>query len=223
MSTLTGVELFDIYCMNRDGTNVTQLTNTPGYSEVSPVWSHDGRKIVYNDNGGSGIGVMNADGSSPIQLTATNDSGPSWSPDDARIVFKSQRDGNAEIYIMNADGSNPQRLTNDPGSDISPAWSPDGTRIAFSSDRSGNGQIYSMNTDGTGLVQLTSGAFNDGNPSWSPDGGSIVFTSNRSGSNDIYIMRADGSGMTQITEGTDQDFTYVGSWGSAQDQPHLSW
>jgi TolB protein len=43
-----------------------------------------------------------------------NDSSPQLSPDGKKIVFVSDRDGNAEIYVMNADGSGQVNLTNDP-------------------------------------------------------------------------------------------------------------
>src|SRR5688500_14146475 len=67
---------------------------------------------------------------------------PSWSPDGAKIVFYSERDGNSEIYVMNADGSRPTRLTRHPANDGSPSFSPDGTKIAFDTDRDGNFEIY---------------------------------------------------------------------------------
>ena len=40
----------------------------------------------------------------------------------ARIVFHSWREGNAEIYVMDTDGANPQNLTNNPADDLRPAW-----------------------------------------------------------------------------------------------------
>jgi TolB protein len=49
---------------------------------------------------------------------------PAWSPDGAKIVFSTNRDGffNFEIYVMKADGSGQTRLTNNPSVDISPQW-----------------------------------------------------------------------------------------------------
>ena len=47
---------------------------------------------------------MNADGSNPVRLTFDNhpDQEPDWSPDGSKIVFDSNRDGNAEIWVMRA-------------------------------------------------------------------------------------------------------------------------
>jgi TolB protein len=47
-----------------------------------------------------------------------------WSPDGARLVFVSERDGNPEIYSMTADGADPRRLTSDNALDEPVAWLP---------------------------------------------------------------------------------------------------
>ena len=91
-------------------------------------------------------------GSADITRLTNNDGmneSPSWSPDGAKIVFVSTRDGNRdsdnrEIYTMNSDGSNPTNISNNDAADYQPSWSPDGTKIAFSSDRDGNSEIYVM-------------------------------------------------------------------------------
>src|SRR6059058_2154224 len=87
-----------------------------------------------------------------------------------KIVFVSDRDGNAEIYSCNADGSNISRLTNNAGTDDQPAWSPDGSHIAFVSDRTGHPEIYIMNADGSNVVRRTFLETYTQNPTWSPDG-----------------------------------------------------
>jgi hypothetical protein len=84
---------------------------------------------------------MNADGSNPTQLTATDartsDEEPSVSPDGTRIAFASNRGdtlfGTFDVYVMGADGGNGTRLTSDgayayptAAESRQPVWSPDG-------------------------------------------------------------------------------------------------
>ena len=111
----------DIYVMDPDGSNLTNLTNQPFWFllEHDPDWSPDGTKIVFGINvdefSQDNIYVMDANGANAVQLTnISKDFAPVWSPDGKKIAFGSFRDGNAEIYVMNADGSNPINLTNNP-------------------------------------------------------------------------------------------------------------
>ncbi len=39
---------FNIYAMNPDGTGLQRLTDSPGYEDARPIWSLDGKKIVFN-------------------------------------------------------------------------------------------------------------------------------------------------------------------------------
>lgn len=38
---------YDLYMINLDGTGLTQLTNTPNFSELSPSWSPDGSSVAF--------------------------------------------------------------------------------------------------------------------------------------------------------------------------------
>ena len=87
-----------------------------------------------------------------------------------RIIFSSDRDGQADIYVMGADGSGPTRLTDAVGDDQYPVWSADGTTIAFSSWREGNQTLFRMNADGSAQTRLLDATSNDEEPAFSPDG-----------------------------------------------------
>jgi TolB protein len=194
----------NIWLVNADGSDPTNLTNHPG-SDNSPAWSPDSMHIAFVSyrDGNYEIYVMNADGSDQTNLTnhPGSDDSPAWSPDGAYIAFDSNRDGNSEIYVMRADGSGVTRLTNSlAAASCCPAWSPNGLHIAFVSIGGDLGyetaEIYVMNVDGSEAINLTPDAGQVYDPTWSPDSTRIAFWSIIDG---IYVMNADGSGVTRLT------------------------
>ncbi len=119
---------YEIYTMNPDGSNPTNLTNNPAEDSL-PDWSPDGTKILFcsERDGNNEIYVMNADGSNPTNLTNNpgEDLEPAWSPDGTKIAFESNRNDYDDIYTINVDGSGEVNLTNNPGSaDVHPSWQP---------------------------------------------------------------------------------------------------
>ena len=122
----------EIYVMNADGSEQTNISNDPA-PDYQPSWSPDGTKIAFTRDAGDfgwyEVYVMNADGSEQTRLTNSGpnfDGDPSWSPDGTKIAFSSGRehDSYREIYVMNADGSEQTRLTNDLGYEDGPDWGP---------------------------------------------------------------------------------------------------
>jgi Tol biopolymer transport system component len=212
-----GVGWLDIYVMNSDGSNQTNLTNN-SIGDGDPCWSPDGSKIAfYSDREGFPylrIYVMNSDGSNQTKLTnnPADDMGPSWSPDGSKMAFFSNRDGNYEIYVMNSDGTNQVNLTNNPFDDEEPSWSPDGSKIAFTSNRDGGWKILVMNSDGSNQTNLSNNGVGGDDPCWSPDGSKIAFTSEGDGLPylHIYVMNSDGTNQTYLTNNPAND--YAPSW-----------
>ena len=184
----------DIYTMDPDGANVTNITNSPTFGEVFPRFSPVGKKISfagYAPGKPTDICVMSSDGSNCLNLTnspGVNEESHCWSPDEQRIVYAKSESGRCSVWVMNAnDGSNKVQLTNGPY-DVYPDWSPDGNYITFARGMTPGAsikfeQIFVMNADGTNVHRLTytANAAWDGYPSWSPDGTKIAFHSTRGG------------------------------------------
>ncbi|MFC1562342.1 TolB family protein, partial [candidate division KSB1 bacterium] len=73
----------EIFVMNADGSNQTNLTNNSDY-DGNPSWSPDGSKIAFDSdrNGKWEIYIMNSDGTNQTRLTnnPSENGFPAWSP-----------------------------------------------------------------------------------------------------------------------------------------------
>ena len=119
---------------------------------------------------------------------------PVWSqtPTRPKIVFNSNRDGNAEIYMMDTDGKQQVRLTKHPDADFQPVWSPAGDQILFVSKRDGVQDLYLMDANGENVRKIFKrGSFRQ-QPAWSPDGKQIAYLGNKGEDWSIYIATLDG-------------------------------
>ena len=201
----------NLFVMNADGTGVTPLGR--GFS---PAWSPDARKIVFADSPedpeAAYVFSMNADGTGRVRLSdGPADTHPSYSPDGARIVFVSEREGSAKrLYVMNADGSGERRLfASGLRAETVPAFSPDGRAIAFvgqtlSPARKIEYNVYVVRADGTGLRPLTRGLQLDPGDTvaFSPDGRSVIYSHGR----DLMMVSADGTGQpVHLTDSADRE------------------
>jgi TolB protein len=123
-----GSRSYDIWVVDRDGSNLRDLTPGPSL-DYGASWSPDGRTIAFGSNRGlpregGEIYLMNADGSNVRRVTRGGKSyAPAWSPDGRLIAFNSLRAGpGEEVYVMRPDGTAVRRLTNSRGDDMIPRW-----------------------------------------------------------------------------------------------------
>jgi len=214
-----GLDPFDIYAANADGTGLTRLTHNGVYTAEGTL-SPDGRTIVFTSlkDGDLDIYTMNADGGNVRRLTSTPgyDGGAFFSPDGKKIVYRAWhptdtalvsyqnllqqrlvRPNRMEIWVMNADGSNQHQITRLGGANFAPYYTPDGGRILFSSNyknpKSRNFDLYLVNEDGSGIEQVTDDPEFDGFPMFSPDGRWLAWASARAGTKpgELNIYLAD--------------------------------
>ncbi|QRN84124.1 PD40 domain-containing protein [Chloroflexota bacterium] len=221
----------DIYIIQADGTGLTQLTDDAAFDD-SPDLSPSGTRVVFlsarNDPDPQfpdfkyDIYVVNCDGTGLTQLTATEagEDHPSWSPDESRILFDADYDGDRfyEMYSMAADGTDLVRLTTGAHNDQFGEYSPDGSQIAFSSDRNGDWDIFTMDADGSNQAILEVDQTWQIFPTWSPDGEWIAFVQMvpGSGETNVFSVSSDGTNLRQETWGSGYNenptFSSDGQW-----------
>jgi Tol biopolymer transport system component len=157
---------------------VTQLTSDSGLSGFSAL-SPDGKLVAYSAesgvNGERDLYVRQLAEGQPVRLTfdgAVNTT-PDFSPDGAKIVFRSNRDGGG-IYEIPALGGDVRLIA--PGG-LNPRYSPDGSQIAYWVGAGGvvvavpgAGAIWVAPVAGGRPRQVGSSFTSARFPIWAPDG-----------------------------------------------------
>ena len=200
-----GLKLFpqfisaEVIAYHRKGGPDEGLVYTTGHEAVkrsirSPVWSPDGKTLIYEK-----VGFKARPQFKPLY---------SWDKDwdyrhtdvfpvlakDGTLAITEKQLGNSSIVTLNRDGSNRRVVfdVNGKGLDpdlvkkglagaFQPAWSPDSQWIAFGlgawfQERTkGKATLMRVRRDGTGWEPLTDGTVHSGFPSYSADGKAIVF------------------------------------------------
>jgi Tol biopolymer transport system component len=154
-----------IFKMRSDGSNVTQLSESPGIrSDKQPAWSPDGDLIAFVRccDPGDYLYKMKPDGSNEklIGLSGVEGDEPGWAPNGQRIVYTGCC---SNIYTLRLDGTGQRQLTQS-NDDHSAAWAPDGDRIVYAHDTEMSGILMTVRTDGIGKRDVP-----NSDRSWLPD------------------------------------------------------
>jgi Tol biopolymer transport system component len=199
--------------MDPDGANIRQLTS-PGFADVQPSVTSDGRYIVFESNRGGSNEVWRVqnDGSDLRQLTTGGgNTDPHPTPDGKWVVYISTRDGRSLIWRIPIEGGESARVTDRDSFD--PRVSPDGKLIACG-----------YRTDNNSPLQLAIVAMEDGKPvnlfdvppsanfnqgiRWTPDGKAVCY---RDWINGIWRQEIAG-GPPQRLKGLPEEKIYSFSW-----------
>lgn len=146
---------YDIFTINVDGSDLTNITNTVGVSESDPDWSPDGSQIVFTSGILKRLAFMNPDGSGVVTILQSGRTA-AWSPDGSRIAF-TDPSGSYHIYTMNPDGTGVTQVTSTATGGNGPRWSSDGLSLVFTSGLAGtsNREVFVINVDGSNQTNIS--------------------------------------------------------------------
>lgn len=173
----TNLELY--VAPSNDLESRTRLTSDglAGPRDWFHAWSPDGSRIVFSSDrdGNENIYVMNADGSSIVQLTddPADDFHGMWSLDGTYILFVSEQEtslttGTIDLFVINPDGSDLRPFGENEVFEGDPMYSADGQHVAYVSNVAGDWNIYVMEIDGENIVRVTESDADDMFPVWRP-------------------------------------------------------
>ena len=191
----TDISIYDV----ARGT-LNPLTTEQG-EDGTPLWSPDGRQIVFASARGAGWGLYrrNADGTGEAELLVTDDTAQdlapvAWAADLNAIVVTTRHENQSDLMLFSLDGEPAlEPLLDSEFNELRASVSPDGEWIAYESDRSGRYEVYVERFPDLGDRQLvsTEGGWQ---PRWSPDGAELMLH--------VRIAARDSLIVLPVTPGT---------------------
>lgn len=181
---------YDIFSIQNDGSNLTNLTNNKRGYNYFGIISPDNNHIAFMSNSYElqmfdNLYVMNLNDKSLIKITDI--------PDNAL----------SELFIHGIVAF-PHNIS----------WSPDGSLLAFVGLPNGSpycgalgtptgcteiNNLFIASPDGKSIKNITGPLGSEGRYDWSPDGNQIAFETNRDGNWEIYLINTDGTNISNLT------------------------
>lgn len=193
-----------VWIADTQGGTPVRISNTTNLN-TSPVWTPDGRSILFVSGLGGGRDVYQQAlsrsgtprGRATRLTTGLNAHTISLSADGTRLAYSVLTTrSNLWWAPISSSGVTPftdaAPVTNENQTVEGMAVSPDGDWLVYDSNRGGAQAIFKMRIDGGEPIQLTRDSADAFLPSWSPDGREIAYHTWQSGNRDVYVIGADG-------------------------------
>lgn len=197
---MTDRNLSNLWMVNFDGSQNRPLT-TGNQNDFNPVWSPDGKMIVYKSNkdGKTQIYKRWMDTGEEVKLTNLQQSPGSlvWSPSGKYLTFTMFVPGKAKSLVAM------------PAKPAGAKWNTPPIYIddfKYRSDgqgylKPGNRHIFILSSEGGTPKQVTNGKFNHGTPVWMPDEQTLVFSANHHDDRDLDARNSEVY-TVKIADGT---------------------
>ena len=200
-----GKENWELFLMNADGSNATNLTRTPEVDEMCPHASPDGARICFVTDEGKGrnkvrsVYYMNIDGTGRVKV-ADNTRQPCWSPDGKTIAYlkgeyeryTTRAIGTKELFFYDlATGRHKQHPNRGLHHIYNISWSPNGKWFVgiVSGGMGFDHNIIAFEAHGTGVFDLKKYGIKGCRPDLSSDGRTIGWA--ESSEVDVFIADID--------------------------------
>jgi Tol biopolymer transport system component len=173
---------------------VTSRFTFDAVPDINPLWSPDGRRIVYTSrrDGPGNLYVKDASGAREAELllaTAEEKLGADWTRDGKHVVFASRsKDMGWDLWALPMTGDRkPLQLVRTRFNDLFATVSPNGKYLAYFSDESGGFEVYVQEfPEPQNKWQIS--AAGGRQPFWSADGRQLYF---RDALNSIMVVAVD--------------------------------
>jgi Tol biopolymer transport system component len=173
-----------------------QLTDLKTGTVIYPVWSPDGKKIIYThwqDYWKYEMHTVSLE-TGEDQHREINGFARDWSKDGRFILYD---DSGVEkprwtLNLLPVEGGPIRQIMNEDPSKraLDPRLSPDGKSVAYSLPNDRGSNLFLARVDGGEPLRITEGSAVDRAPIWAPDGKMLLFSSNRNlGRWDLFGMR----------------------------------
>jgi Tol biopolymer transport system component/imidazolonepropionase-like amidohydrolase len=182
---------------------------------VAPAVSPDGQRVAFTALGDLWIAEA---GKQPVRLThdVFVQAQPKWSPDGAKLIYLSDRQGAMDIWQRDLQSGEERRLFSSPGGAGFPVWSPDGKLIAFFSGTALTARLQVYELASGQSRALFNQPIQPTQITWGPDSKTLAVpvlnphsTRYREGFYEVAIVPLDGGAARRIVPIAERTFSYA--------------